>query len=133
MRRQTIITFIVLAAAAFIGWAWFSYVRAPAGGEAAPISSPESEDRELAQYRQLNSLKPDTEILSNTIFKSLESANQEVSVGEIAKGRPDPFLPLSGSSPAPTASPPRPRTRPAPPSGESGSLPAPLAPTAPGL
>ena len=110
-------------------------MRSPAGESGGPAVSQESGDEELAQYRRLNNLKPDTEVLANTIFKSLEPAGQETPVTDIAKGRSNPFLPFSDAGFAPQQSPVRPQARPSSPGSVSSPVPvlpaAPVAPVAP--
>lgn len=92
--RQTIFTVILIAALLTSGYVWFTYVRSAPAARPAGLADPAVAER-LAQYRHLKTLKPNTEILSDPLFRSLRRSVPPPTSGApsqpVQHGRTNPF------------------------------------------
>lgn len=93
--RQTIlmILFILLILAA--GVIWFRFARSPAVEPAA--TPPLDVEGRLAEYRQLQTLRPDLSVFADPLFRSLRQAASPIGSSSLpdgakpSAGRPNPF------------------------------------------
>lgn len=94
--RQTVFTAILAALLLGAGYMWLRYVRPePVAGLAQPTESAIAE--RIGQYRHLKSLKPDTGILSDPLFRALQRPVPPPPPGtppaRPPQGRTNPFAP----------------------------------------
>ena len=93
--RQSILAFILIIMITATIFVWYAYIRKP-GDQSPGATAPASaiEDQRLAQYRQIEALKPDTSILSDPLFQSLSRYVSPNPAPAATPGRINPFLPF---------------------------------------
>ena len=96
--RQTVLSIVLVVAV--IGAGYFTYQFFAGGPAGEELSAPEGIDEQrLAEYRKIQTLKPDLSVFTDPFFKSLFSPWQVFGAGAAAAptakpGRPNPFAPF---------------------------------------
>jgi hypothetical protein len=90
--RQTFFSIALLIIILATGFVWYRYIRTPA--PAAPAPSGEAESERLSQYRRLRKLEFRADVLSDPIFKSLQSVGAPLTSPTTPPGRSNPFTPF---------------------------------------
>ena len=96
--RQALLPIILVIAV--VGAGYFTYQLFMSGPLDEEFSVPEGIDEQtLAEYRKIQTLKPDLSVFTDTFFKSLFSPWQVFGAGAAATptakpGRPNPFAPF---------------------------------------
>lgn len=89
MNRSTIFSFVFLLIIGAVGYMWYNYLEAPAGGEAERARFTKA----FAEVRRLKSLELDTSLFQERFFRDLQ-APVEVSQPDVPLGRENPFAPF---------------------------------------
>ena len=92
--RQTLLTIVLVGLIIATIVVWYVYIRSPAGENTSVSSIPSPESGKILQYRELKNLKPDTSILSDSLFQSLTRYRAPNAPAPQSPGRVNPFVPF---------------------------------------